>query len=219
MRSPIVVGWSGGKDSALALHATLADPDTCVRALLTTVTAEYERVSMHGVRTALLEAQADALGIPLRTARIPPRATNESYEAAMRAALAPFRDDGVEEVLFGDIFLADVRAYRERLLAVLGMRGRYPLWGRDTAALARDFIALGFRAVLVCVDPRQVPAALCGRELDAQLLAELPPGADPCGENGEFHTFVYDGPDLRNPVAFTRGEVVERDGFVYCDLT
>jgi len=216
--TPVIASWSGGKDSSLALQAVLADPGRTVTALLTTVTASYERVSMHGVRLELLEAQAASLGLPLVTARIPPGASNADYEAAMLHALRPVRERGVTEVVFGDLFLADVRSYRERLLAPLGMRGHYPIWGRNTRALAEEFVAAGFRAVLVCVDPRQVPAGLCGREFDARLLAELPPGADPCGENGEFHTFVYDAPIFRRPVPWRPGEVVERDGFWYADL-
>ena len=216
--TPVLASWSGGKDSSLALRAVLADPTRAVSGLLTTVTAGYERISMHGVRVDLLEAQAGALGLPLTTARIPPGASNEAYESAMRAALRPARRAGITEVVFGDLFLADVRAYRERLLAPVGMRGHYPLWGRDTGALAAEFIADGFRAVLVCVDPRQVPAELCGRDFDRTLLADLPAGTDPCGENGEFHTFVYDGPIFRAPVVWRRGAVVERDGFWFCDL-
>jgi len=216
--SPVLASWSGGKDSSLAVWAAAADPTRVVSGLLTTVTAGYERISMHGVRVELLEAQAAALDLPLTTARIAPGASNEAYEAAMHGALGPARERGITEVIFGDLFLADVRAYRERLLAPLGMRGHYPLWGRDTRALATEFIADGFRAVLVCVDPRQIPAELCGREFDHALIADLPPQADPCGENGEFHTFVYDGPIVRAPVAWRRGAVVERDGFWFCDL-
>ena len=216
--TPVLASWSGGKDSSLAVQATAADPTRFVSGLLTTITASYERVSMHGVRVELLEAQAAALGLPLTLARIPQGSSNEAYEAAMRGALGPAREGGITEVVFGDLFLADVRAYRERLLAPVGMQGHYPLWGRDTRALATEFIADGFRAVLVCVDPRQIPAELCGREFDHELLADLPPHADPCGENGEFHTFVYDGPIFREPVAWRRGAVVERDGFSFCDL-
>src|SRR5215212_1881738 len=216
--TPVLASWSGGKDSSLALRAVLADPTRAISGLLTTVTAGYERISMHGVRAELLQAQAAALGLPLTTARIPPVASNEAYETAMRAALRPAREAGITEVVFGDLFLTDVRAYRERLLAPMGMSGHYPLWGRPTGALATEFIADGFRAVLVCVDPRQVPADLCGREFDHALLADLPAHADPCGENGEFHTFVYDGPIFRAPVLWRRGAVVERDGFWFCDL-
>jgi uncharacterized protein (TIGR00290 family) len=217
-REPVLVSWSGGKDSALALHAALADPSMAVRALVTTVTAGYERVSMHGVRVALLERQARAVGLPLETIRIPPQASNAAYEEAMRAGLAPHAAAGVRRVVFGDLFLEDVRAYREALLAPLGLRGHYPLWGLHTAALARRFVALGFRAVLVCVDPRQLDAAFCGRALDDRLLDELPASADPCGERGEFHSFVHDGPVFGEPVRWRPGETVLREGFHFHDL-
>jgi uncharacterized protein (TIGR00290 family) len=213
-----LVSWSGGKDSTLALHRAVEERAARVDGLLTTVTEEYERISMHGVRTALLEAQARALALPLRVARIPRGCTNDVYETVSREALARYAAEGGEQVVFGDLFLADVRAYRERLLAPLPLAPSFPLWGEDTRALARRFVALGFRAVLVCVDPRQIDAALCGREYDLALLDELPAGADPCGENGEFHTFVYDGPIFRDAVPIARGEVVTRDGFVFCDL-
>ena len=215
---PVVLSWSGGKDSALALQAVLADEALHVEALVTTLTAGYDRISMHGVRRELLERQAAAVGIPLVVATIPMRASNDSYEAAQRAALAPFRERGVRRVVCGDLFLEDIREYRQRLFATIGMEGMYPVWGLDTRTLARRFIADGFRAILVCVDPKQIDARFAGRELDAALLAELPASADPCGENGEFHTFVYDGPIFREPVAVRRGGVVERDGFVFQDL-
>ncbi len=215
----VALSWSGGKDSALALRALRADPAVRVDALLTTVTDAYDRVSMHGVRRPLLEAQAAALGVPLEVVRIPPACSNADYEAAFGGALAGWAGRGGGAVAFGDLFLADVRAYRERLVAAhAALAPRFPLWGADTAALARRFVADGFRAVLVCVDPRQVDPSLCGREYDDRLLDELPPGADPCGENGEFHTFVYDGPVFGRPVPVARGEVVARDGFVFCDL-
>lgn len=213
-----VLSWSGGKDSALALDAALDDPALRVVGLLTTVTEGYDRVSMHGVRRSLLEAQAAALGLPLTIVRIPARASNESYEAATLDALARCHAAGVSRVLFGDLFLEDVRRYRERLVARAGLACGFPLWGRDTRALAGEFVRRGFRATLVCVDPRQVPAALCGRAYDRELLAELPPTADPCGENGEFHTYVYDGPRFAHPVPVIPGPVVERDGFCFCDL-
>jgi uncharacterized protein (TIGR00290 family) len=215
-----LLSWSGGKDSALALRALRADPAVRVDALVTTVTGGHDRVSMHGVRRALLEQQADALGVPLRVVRIPPACTNAEYEAAFGAALAAWAGEGGGAVAFGDLFLADVRAYREQLVAAHAPRlaARFPLWGADTAATARRFVADGFRAVLVCVDPRQVDAALAGREYDSQLLADLPAGADPCGENGEFHTFVYDGPGFHRAVPVARGEAVTRDGFAFCDL-
>ena len=215
---PTVLSWSGGKDSALALHALLMDPTIELRGLLTTITDEYERVSMHGVRSALVEAQAAALGLPLWTVRIPPSATNEIYEAAMLERLSELRRDGIETIAFGDLFLEDVRAYRERMVDASDLRPLFPLWGRTTSALAREFIASGFRAVIVCVDPRQMDVSHCGAEFDEGLLAALPSAADPCGERGEFHTFVYDGPMFCEPIATQRGDIVQRTGFVFCDL-
>jgi uncharacterized protein (TIGR00290 family) len=211
------LAWSGGKDSALALWA-LQQRGERPAALLTTVTAEYERISMHGVRRSLLRRQAAATGIPLVEVEIPARCPNDVYEQRMEAALASPELASVEEMAFGDIFLEDIRAYRVSRLAAAGRRARFPVWGEDTAALARRFIAAGFRAILVCVDPRALDASFAGRDYDERLLADLPTGVDPCGENGEFHTFVTAGPVLRAPVACRRGEVVERDGFVFADL-
>jgi len=211
--------WSGGKDSALALAEALADPALRVEALLTTVTEQYERISMHGVRRELLTEQAEILGLPLEEVRIPVRASNEIYEANMRRLLIRYQARGVQRVIFGDLFLQDIRAYRERQLATLGMRGLFPLWLKNTRALAQEFIARGFRAILVCIDPKQLDPSFCGREFDEQLLRDLPPGADPCGENGEFHTFVYEAPIFRRPIPVARGEIVCRDGFWFCDLT
>jgi uncharacterized protein (TIGR00290 family) len=215
---PVIISWSGGKDSALALAESLRDDSYEVMGLLTTVTRDYDRISMHGVRRTLLEAQAGAVGLPLTEAVIRAGASNTEYEAAFAAALAEFRRAGVRCVVFGDLFLADIRAYRERQLAALGMQCLFPVWGRDTTTLAGEFVAAGYRAVLCCVDPRRLDGAFCGREFDAALLGDLPEGVDPCGENGEFHTFVYDGPIFDRPVACRRGEVVSRDGFWYCDL-
>jgi uncharacterized protein (TIGR00290 family) len=212
------LSWSGGKDSALVLWTLrhwLVEPE----ALITTVTEAYERISMHGVRRELLARQAEALGIPLVEVVIPPSCVNEIYEARMEEAFAAAPLSGVEAVAFGDLFLEDVRAYREGRLAAAGKRGLFPLWGRDTAAVAREFVEASFEATLVCVDPRALDPAFCGRRYDEGLLAELPPGVDPCGENGEFHTFVTAGPIFTVPVACETGEVVERDGFVFCDLT
>ncbi len=183
--------------------------------LLSTVTEEYERVSMHGVRRSLLRRQAAATGVPLVEIEIPAGCTNDVYESRMDAA---FEVAAVDEVAFGDLFLEDVRAYRQSRLARVGRRARFPVWGRDTAALARCFLAAGFHAILVCVDPRALDPSFAGREYDEQLLAELPAGVDPCGENGAFHTFVTAGPVFAHPIACRRGEVVERDGFVFCDL-
>ena len=215
---PVLMCWSGGKDSSLALHAALQDPTLRVEALLTTVTAGYERISMHGVRCALLVEQADALGLRLEQVRIPIKVSNAIYEAAMRELLLRYQVRGVSRVIFGDLFLEEIRRYRETNLAALNMRGLFPLWLKDTRQLARDFIAAGFRAILVCIDPRQLDPAFCGREFDESLLADLPASADPCGEKGEFHTFVYEGPIFRRPIPVKRGEVVERDGFWFCDL-
>jgi uncharacterized protein (TIGR00290 family) len=218
---PVLVAWSGGKDSALALREIRSDARYRVAALLTTVTAQYDRISMHGVRRTLLRRQAESLGLPLEEVVISPGASNDEYEANMGVALAALRTRiaGLDSVVFGDLFLADIRAYRERMLARIGMRGLFPLWLRDTRALAHEFVRLGYRAVLVCVDSAQLAGGFAGREFDAGLLHDLPPEVDPCGENGEFHTFVYAGPGLREPVCCQRGEVVVRDGrFVYCDL-
>ena len=216
--APTVVSWSGGKDSALALHALLMDPNVDVRGLLTTVTDGYDRVSMHGVRTELVTAQANALGLALWTVRIPPACSNDEYERATRVQLDVLRESGIECIAFGDLHLADVRAYRERMIGDAHLRSAFPLWGKPTATLARNFIRDGFKAVLVCVDPRQIDVSHCGSEFDCALLDALPPAADPCGERGEFHTFVYDGPMFDRPISAQRGVVVERDGFVFCDL-
>lgn len=215
---PTVLSWSGGKDSALALHSLLMDPGTDLRGLVTTVTDAYDRVSMHGVRSSLVSDQAAILELPLFRVAIPPACSNEEYERATLAVLADIREAGVEAVAFGDLFLADVRAYRERLTRAAGLEPVFPLWGKPTRLLASQFVRCGFRAVLVCVDPRQVPVSVCGSEFDEALLAALPAPADPCGEHGEFHTFVYDGPMFSRPIAVERGAIVERDGFVFCDL-
>jgi len=210
--------WSGGKDSAMALQAALRDPSLKVEALLTTVTDGYERISMHGVRHILLEQQAAALTLPLEQVRIPLQASDTNYEAAMREVLMRYQARGVSRVIFGDLFLEDIRASRERQLAQLGMRGLYPLWLKDTRKLAHHFIDDDFKAVLVCVDPKQLDPFFCGREFDWALLADLPVTVDPCGERGEFHTFVYDGPIFRHPIAIKKGAVVEREGFWFFDL-
>jgi uncharacterized protein (TIGR00290 family) len=214
----LALSWSGGKDSALALlelHMEFGR-DPC--ALITTVTDTYDRISMHGVRRELLALQAHALGLPLVEVFIPPSCSNEVYETRMREAFASEPLSSVAEVAFGDLFLEDVRAYREERLAAAGKRGLFPLWGRDTTELAHDFIALGFQAVIVCVDPRALDPAFAGRRYDERLLAELPAGVDPCGENGEFHTFVSGGPIFGDPIACELGDRVTRDGFVFADL-
>lgn len=218
-RERVVLSWSGGKDSALALAELRRAGTHEVMGLLTTVTREYDRISMHGVRRALLEAQARATGLPLTVVEISAGAPNGEYEARMAEALERFRGEGVRTIAFGDLFLEEIRRYREERLESVGMRAIFPLWGRDTAALAREFVERGFRAVLACVDSQQLDGAFAGREFDARLLAELPPSVDPCGENGEFHTFVHAGPVLSRPVPVRAGEVIRRDGrFDFCDL-
>ena len=221
-KRPIALSWSGGKDSSLALAALRADPTVEVVALSTTITRDFDRISMHGVRRAVLEAQVAALGLPLIEATIPAAASNVVYEDALAAALAILRQQHpeVRHLAFGDLFLTDVRAYRERLLPPLGWTPVFPLWGRNTAALARDFVADGYRAILTCVDTTQLEAEFAGRDFDAALLAELPATVDPCGERGEFHTCVYAGPIFHHPLALQVGERVRRDGrFEYCDVT
>ena len=218
MREKILICWSGGKDSSLALQAVLQDPTLEVAALITTVTEGYERISMHGVRRALLHQQTKNLGFPLEEIRIPIGCVNAAYEEAMRRLLTRYQTQGVSRVVFGDLFLTDIRQYREKNLEQLEMTGIWPLWLKDTKKLAQDFIRMGFRAILVCIDPKQIDPSFCGREFDASLLQDLPASADPCGENGEFHTFVYDGPIFREPIRVVKGEVVQRDGFWFCDL-
>jgi uncharacterized protein (TIGR00290 family) len=211
----VALSWSGGKDSALALRA-LREDGVEPSALVTTVTQGYERISMHGVRRTLLETQARAAGIPLVEITIPPACTNEVYEQRMTDAFATSLRE-VDAVAFGDLFLEDIRAYREERLARVGKEPLFPVWGRDTRELADEFVAGGFAAVLVCVDPKRLDARFAGLEF-AEALRELPCAVDPCGENGEFHTFVHAGPVLSESIEVTRGEVVERDGFVFCDL-
>jgi uncharacterized protein (TIGR00290 family) len=219
MKTKALFAWSGGKDSALALHEIIRQQNTDIAALLTTVTEGYERISMHGVRRELLVAQAEALGYPLEEVGIPPKSTNEVYEQRMQQALEKYHQAGVTHTVFGDLFLAEVRAYREERLSRIGMQGLFPLWGRNTGDLARQFIQLGFRAILVCVDTSVLNAAYAGREYDEDFLRELPAEVDPCGENGEFHTFVYDGPVFRKPISIVHGEKVMREErFYYCDL-
>ena len=214
----VVLAWSSGKDSAWTLHALRRDPRFTVVGLLTTVNALHDRVAMHAVRRRLLEAQADAAGLPLRVAEIPYPCPNETYEVVMADAVAAMKADGVEAMAFGDLFLEDVRRYRERQMAGTGLELAFPLWGRSTRELAGEMIAGGLRASLTCVDPRVLPASFAGRAFDDALLRELPPGVDPCGENGEFHTFAWDGPMFERAVRCQPGEVVERDGFVFADL-
>ena len=218
MTQDILLSWSGGKDSALALHQVIGTGAYGVKALLTTVTSGFDRISMHGVRRSLLHAQAVSLGLPLEEVWIPKGATNEVYEAQMKDVLLKHKSKGVDQVAFGDLFLRDIRAYREDRLRQVMMRGIFPLWGRDTLGLSREVLELGFRAVVCCVDPRMLGKEFCGREYDRSFLESLPSGVDPCGENGEFHTFVYAGPLFKNEIGITKGDVVLRDGFYFADL-
>jgi uncharacterized protein (TIGR00290 family) len=212
------LSWSSGKDSAWALHVLRAERKLDVVGLLTTVNQHFDRVAMHAVRTELLRAQAEAAGLPLLEVGIPFPCSNEQYEAAMTDAIATARQQGVTAMAFGDLFLEDIRAYREAKLAGSGIRPHFPLWGLPTAALAQSMIEGGLRAHLTCVDPRQLSPGFAGRAFDAALLRELPAGVDPCGERGEFHTFAHAGPMFRQPVPLTPGEIVERDGFVFADF-
>jgi len=220
-RLPVVLSWSGGKDSSLTLAALRADPAIEVVALLTSITREYDRVSIHGVRRALLEAQARSAKLPLIEIALDPQCTNAAYEAAFHAALARIREDypDVRHLAFGDLFLEDVRAYRERLLDGTGFAPLFPLWRHDTAQLAARFVDDGYRAHLVAVDTTQLGAAYAGRRFDHELLGSLPRSVDPCGERGEFHTFVSDGPIFDEPIEVELGEIVLRDDrFAFCDL-
>ena len=219
MRPKAWVAWSSGKDSAWALHKVRRSGELDVTALLTTVNRTHQRVAMHAVRESLLEAQADAAGLPLVKVPIPSPCSNAEYERAMAEAMDRARGEGVTRMVFGDLFLEDVRRYREENLAKCGMTPVFPLWGIPTRQLAEEMIAGGLRARLTCVDPRQLDKAFAGREWNAELLAELPASVDPCGERGEFHTFACAGPMFRVPIAVRAGEIVERDGFVFADFS
>ena len=215
----VLVSWSGGKDSALALYEILKTQNYQISALLTTVTEDYDRISMHGVRRILLEQQVAGLGFPLEKVLIPKNASNEEYESNMARVLAKYKEAGTTSVVFGDIFLEDLRKYREDKLASLGMRGIFPLWKRDTRELANSLGELGFKAITTCVDSQRLDRQFVGRLIDAQFLSELPAVVDPCGENGEYHSFVFDGPIFKESVVFTPGEIVLRENrFYYCDL-
>jgi uncharacterized protein (TIGR00290 family) len=210
--------WSGGKDSAMALHQIQKNKEYEVVSLLTTITKDYDRISMHGVRRLLVEQQAQSLDIPLHKVFISRSCSNEEYAAKMTEALTHFKQDGVETAAFGDIFLEDVRKYREDNLAQLNMKAVFPIWGRNSAQLVQSFVALGFKAVVSCIDTRVLDEKFLGRKIDEDFIAELPPGIDPSGENGEFHSFVYDGPIFKEKIDYNRGESVLRDSFYFCDL-
>jgi uncharacterized protein (TIGR00290 family) len=215
---PVLMSWSGGKDSAVALHELQQSGRYEVRSLLTTVIRNEDRIGMHGVRRQLLRLQAEALGLPLDEVEIPSEATNAEYETALARALAPHRATGCRAVAFGDLFLEDIRAYRDRVLAQNGMCAIYPVWGRGGRAFIEDFVTAGFKAVICAVDLARLDAAFAGREIGAELLEALPRGVDLCGENGEFHSFVYDGPNFRAPIGIALGERTTRGAFGFCDL-
>jgi uncharacterized protein (TIGR00290 family) len=215
----VLLTWSGGKDSAMALYKTQMMYGYDISALLTTVTEGYERISMHGVQSFLLEAQAESLGLPVEKIYITSGASNQEYEDKMRDKLLNYRSQGVFSVVFGDIFLEELRKYREGNLSKLGMRAIFPLWNWNTVELAHTFIDLGFKSIITCVDSNALDNKFVGRGFDKQFLQELPPDVDPCGENGEFHSFVYDGPIFRKKIAHRKGEVVLRDKrFYFCDV-
>lgn len=219
VKERVVLSWSGGKDSTMAAYQLLASRKYEIAELLTTVTEEFDRISMHGVRRELLEEQAQYLGIPLRIMTIPKDCTNEIYEARMRETLGNYQAQGITKMAFGDLFLQDVKQYRDERLAQAGMTGVYPLWMRDTDELVRTFIGLGFKAILACVDTEAIDASFAGREIDHALLADLPETADPCGEYGEYHSFVYAGPIFKQAIACKAGATVRRTArFNYCDI-
>ncbi|MBI3006336.1 MAG: diphthine--ammonia ligase [Ignavibacteriales bacterium] len=239
-REKAVFNWSGGKDSALCLHKVLAEGHYTMESLLTTVNAHYQRISMHGVRVELLEQQALSIGIPLRKVSMPEMPDMQQYESAMQQTLQGLKKENVTASIFGDIFLEDLRQYREEQLSSIGMKGIFPLWKVPTGQLIQQFIWNGFKAVIVCVNEKYLDRSFAGRELDNNFITDLPKGVDPCGENGEYHSFVYDGPLFNTPIEFTKGEVVYRryqptegsqssdcftnnndpfgHGFWYCDL-
>jgi len=218
MKTRALVSWSCGKDAAWALHVLRRQGAVEVAGLMCVVNETHGRAAMHAVRESLIEAQAMAAGLPLRKVLIPAPCPNERYETAMAEALARACSDGISAIAFGDLFLEDVRRYREDRMRGTGITPLFPLWGSDTRALAREMIAGGLRARLTCVDPRKLPSSFAGRAFDDDLLSDLPAGVDPCGENGEFHTCVVGGPMFRQPIDVRPGETVERDGFVFADL-
>ena len=215
----VVLSWSGGKDSAMVAYHLLASQKYEIVALLTSVTEDFDRISMHGVRRRLLEEQANALAVPLHVVMIPKDCSNDIYESRMGEAFKHFKDRGITKIAFGDLFLEDIKQYRDERLAREGMTGIYPIWLRDTHELVRTFIGLGFKAKLCCVDTHAIDTSFAGREIDARLLADLPPSADPCGERGEYHSFVYAGPIFKKAIACRAGETSMRlSRFNYCDI-
>ena len=219
MTKKIIFTWSGGKDSAMALYELQKNKNYEIIALLTTITVDYDRISMHGVRKLLLEQQAESLGLPLEKIYISKNSGNEEYEEKMKDALVSYWDKGVSSVAFGDIFLEDLRRYREENLSRIGLRGIFPLWKRNTAELAQAFIGLGFKAIISCIDSKFLDKNFAGKRFDKEFLSEIPPEVDPCGENGEFHSFVFGGSIFKKEVSCKKGEVILRDNrFYYCDL-
>lgn len=216
--TPVLMSWSGGKDSCVALYEIQKSQKYRVAALLTTVTRDYDRISMHGVRRVLLERQAASLGLPLHQVLISKEASNEEYEMKMAEAFSIYRAQGIDSIVFGDLFLADIRAYREQFLARHKMRGLFPVWRRDTSAFIREFIELGFRGVVTCVNSAVLEESFAGRVIDEDFLSALPSHVDPCGENGEFHSFVFAGPSFKDVLRFSVGETVLRNSFWFCDL-
>jgi uncharacterized protein (TIGR00290 family) len=218
VKRKLLLSWSSGKDSAWALHCLQQRGEYQVAGLLTTLNAAFDRVAMHSTRRALLEAQAKAADLPLYSVPLPWPCSNQHYETAMRSACEAAVAEGIEAMAFGDLVLEDVRRYREEKLQGTGLQPIFPVWGLDTRQLAQEMIASGLRARIVCVDPKKLPAEFAGRDFDADFLRDLPEGVDPCGENGEFHSFVFAGPMFREPIPIESGEVVERDGFVFADV-
>jgi len=218
MKKRALVSWSSGKDAAWALHIMRQRGEYEIAGLLTTMNAAFDRVAMHGTRREVVEAQAMAMGLPLKTIPLPWPCSNEQYEAAMRSACAQAVAEGIEAIAFGDLFLEDVRAYREEKLKGTGLEPVFPLWRLPTDALAREMLAAGLRARIVCLDPTKLPREFAGHDLDESVLDAMPEGCDPCAERGEFHTVAYAGPMFRQAIALKNGDVVERDGFVFADV-
>jgi uncharacterized protein (TIGR00290 family) len=219
MPEKILFSWSSGKDSTLALHSLINNKNFNIIALLTTVTADYDRISMHGVRQELLEKQVESVGLPLEKVVISKNSSNEEYEEKIKAVLMRYKNEGVTSVAFGDIFLEDLKKHREENLARIGMKGIFPLWKQSSYVLAKQFIELKFKAIVTCVDGKQLDGKFCGRMFDGPFLKDLPKNVDCCGENGEFHSFVYAGPIFKKKILFQKGELVKRDDrFYFCDL-
>lgn len=215
----ILISWSSGKDSAWTLHVVRQRPDISVGAILTTISEEHDRVTMHGVRRALVEAQAAAIGVPVWTVSIAPQCPDEIYRRQMQDVCDKAVGEGFTAIAFGDLFLEDVRKYRETRLKGTGLEPLFPLWGKPTAELAREMIASGLKTKIACLDPKKIPRELAGRDFDSAFLAALPADVDPCAERGEFHTFVYDSPEFANPLDIVPGDIAESDGLVFADFS